>query len=75
MAKYRKRYRRFRKSGRWSSNMGVVDQAINIPVGEFFASIYLAANPQQTTSTVSQQYTVKNVEFITKFNILNCILL
>lgn len=71
MAKYRKRYRRFRKSGRWSSNMGVVDQAINIPVGEFFASIDLAANPQQTTSTVSQQYTVKNVEFSYKFELNN----
>lgn len=64
MAKtYRKR-RYYRRKGRWSANIRTLtEQTINAsPNSSFYASLDLCSNPFQTDSTVSQQYTVKNIE-------------
>lgn len=63
MAKKRivKRYRRAK--GRWSSNIkSISNSIITADTGEFFATNILCQNPVQNNQTVSQQYTVKNVE-------------
>ena len=60
--RYRKSYRRPR--GRWSANIrSVVNNTVSATSGNFIGNLVLATNPAQNTSTVSQQYTVKNVEF------------
>lgn len=61
----RKRIRRYRKKGRWSSNIkNVSNQSINVSnQGEFYGYFTLTSNPAQSDNTVSQQYTVKNIEF------------
>lgn len=60
----RKRIRRYRKKGRWSSNIKNVNTtSIQAIPGEFFGYFTLTSNPPQTDNTVSQQYTIKNVEF------------
>lgn len=64
MAKYRRRkYGIKRRVGRWSPNI----QRINTPqeraLGGFFGdSITIAQNPVQSANSVSQNYTVKNIE-------------
>lgn len=59
---YKKRY--YRKKGRWSANIKVINsQNINANAnGNFFSSVNLCSNPVQSDTTVSQQYTVKNIE-------------
>lgn len=56
--------RRYRRKGRWSSNIKPIEnQTITFPGNtKTSASITLCYNPAQTDTTVSQQYTVKNVE-------------
>lgn len=60
---YKKRFFK-RSSGRWSSNIKTItNQQLDAPVGSFYGSIDLCTNPIQLDSTVSQKYTVKNIEF------------
>lgn len=62
MAKRRYR-RRFYKKGRWSANINnLYAQSIFAQSGTGFITIDLQTNPAQNNTTVSQQYTVKNVE-------------
>lgn len=62
MARYRRRYRKFRKSGRWSTRLTAINvtQLTNGGSG-FFIFRTLATNPAQDDNTVSQRFTVKNV--------------
>ena len=64
MAKYR-RYRKYtrRGRGRWSANIKTLTkQTIQATTGSFFGITDLCLNPIQSDTTVSQQYTVKNIE-------------
>lgn len=59
-----KKVRKYYRKGRWSSNIKTVEnESITLPTGKSSASITLCYNPPQTDTTVSQIYTVKNVEF------------
>lgn len=56
-----KRY--YRKRGKWSANIKTINNNdITATAGSFYGSNVLCTNPQQNDSSVSQQYTVKNVE-------------
>lgn len=63
MAKYR-RYRRYRRrTGRWSSNIQDIPSTVLTGVsGNWSGTTTLATNPAQTTTGVSQIFTVKNFE-------------
>lgn len=53
----------YRRKGRWSANIKTLtSQAIQAGIGTFFGVTDLCTNPVQTDNSVSQQYTVKNVE-------------
>lgn len=71
----RRRYRRFykRKTGRWSANIKTItNDVINIPANSsFFGTQDLCVNPVQTDTTVSQQYTVKNIELTFELEMTN----
>ena len=59
--KYKKYYKR---KGRWSANINNIDETITVnPSSTGLLSVTLQTNPAQSSSSVSQQYTVKNVEF------------
>ena len=60
----RRRYRRrYIRKGRWSANINNINGNFIFQEGSTsFLSVDLQTNPAQTSSTVSQQYTVKNVE-------------
>lgn len=59
----RRRYRRYRRSkGRWSANIKNIDSTQILPEGISGSSVDLCLNPPQNDLTVSQQYTVKNIE-------------
>lgn len=60
----RRRYRRYRRRrGRWSANIQQLNLTGAAHAGTRFGdSVTIAQNPVQTTTTVSQQYTVKNIE-------------
>ena len=61
--RYRNR-RYFRKRGRWSSNIGNVEQGVSyLSNRSSFTSLILCKNPIQSADTISQKYTIKNVEF------------
>ena len=60
--RYRKYSRRFRSKGRWSANIKTINTTIPASQGSFYAAQDLCVNPSQSDSTVSQQYTVKNIE-------------
>lgn len=62
MARYRRRYRRYRKPGRWSSNLLESQGLVTANPGTFFYPETLMLNPVQDINTVSQVYTVKNIE-------------
>lgn len=62
MAKYRRSYRRFRKTGRWAPNIAKISSVLQATQGEFFDYEELAENPIQVNTGVSQAYTVKNFE-------------
>ena len=60
--KTRKRY--YRRKGRWSANIKpLTNQTLTLTTGSWFQATDLCINPAQSDSSVSQQYTVKNVEF------------
>lgn len=64
---YRQRSR-FRRRGRWSSNIQGLALTGDAPPSSTFGDFYtVAQNPAQVNSTVSQQYTVKNVEITGEF--------
>lgn len=61
MAKYR-RVRRFRRKHIWSTNINnIYANQVGISANSISA-LTLCTNPAQSTSTVSQKYTVKNIE-------------
>lgn len=62
MARTRRRYRRYRKSGRWSSNIQEVANIVNAPPGVFSSAETIMTNPAQNVAGVSQAFTVKNLE-------------
>lgn len=58
---YKKRY--YKRRSRWSSNINNIDSSFEIPINSTgFGNIVLQQNPAQNNATVSQPYTVKNVE-------------
>lgn len=64
MAKAKKVIKRYRSKGRWSSNIKTLtsQDIIATANSSFFSTSDLCANPIQVESSVSQQYTVKNIE-------------
>lgn len=58
------KYRRYhRTKGRWSANIrNIEDFKENVPAGVSGNSIDLCLNPVQSDNSVSQQFTVKNIE-------------
>lgn len=63
----RRRYRRRRRTGRWSSNIQEVGNTITTAPTDWSAFETIMSNPIQTNTFVSQTYTVKNIEI--SFNI------
>ena len=64
MAKGRRFKVRYYKRNRWSANIKKLISNGNAQGNsDFYTTIDLCLNPVQTDTTVSQQYTVKNVEF------------
>lgn len=59
----RRRYRRYRRrSGRWSTRLTAINVSqLTTPGNAFFIYRTLATNPTQDDNTVSQRFTVKNV--------------
>ena len=64
MAKKINRKRFYKRKGCWSANIKTLPaQSINLAANSSFAApTDLCTNPAQADSTVSQQYTVKNIE-------------
>lgn len=64
MAKHYRRRRYYRSKGRWSANIKTLtSRQISVPSNtSFYAIEQLCQNPAQVDTTVSQQYTVKNIE-------------
>lgn len=56
---YRRRYRR---RGRWSSNIQPISETFTAEPGVTGNSYTIAQNPAQSNNTVSIQYTAKNIE-------------
>lgn len=73
MAKIYKRRRYYRRKGRWSANIKTItNNTISIPTNSsFFGSQDLCVNPAQIDTTVSQQYTVKNIELTFELEMAN----
>lgn len=68
MARTKKTRRYYRSKGRWSSNIKDVTLFNNITADStFYITTDLCQNPVQNEASVSQQYTVKNVEFSFSF--------
>lgn len=71
----RKRTRRYsrRYRGRWSSNIRTLSvENQSIPANSsFYTAIKLCENPAQNDNTVSQQFTVKNLEYSYNFGATN----
>lgn len=68
----KKRVRRYRRAkGRWSANIKKLTTQTITASGssDFYASTDLCQNPVQNESSVSQQYTVKNVELSFEFEL------
>lgn len=65
MARTRKSRRYYRRKGRWSSNITeIVNQNLNFTPNTTSLGVYtLCENPGQNNQSVSQIYTVKNIEF------------
>lgn len=73
MAKYR-RYRKYsrRKHAKWSSNIQRISENYpGVPSGVQGNSITICQNPFQNTQTVSQTFTVKNVEIAAQLELFN----
>lgn len=62
--RYRKYSRRFRRKGIWSSRINQI-QEFQGTAGhtDYILQGNLVENPAQTSSTISQKYTVKNINF------------
>ena len=60
----RRRSRRSYRKGRWSANIKQIayQDTTDLNDGQFFSSLTICANPVQSDNTVSQQYTVKNIQ-------------
>lgn len=71
MAKKYRRRRYYRSKGRWSANIKpLASQAITATANtSFFATSDLCQNPAQSENTVSQQYTVKNIEISSELEV------
>lgn len=63
MARTRRSRRYRRRSARWSSNIQKINLTGTTTAGQAFGdSFTLAQNPAQSDNSVSQQFTVKNIE-------------
>lgn len=63
MSRKKRTYKNYYRKGRWSANISSITfESIQVEPGSFFTTVLLTQNPIQTTTTVSQQYTVKNIE-------------
>lgn len=60
-----KKTRRYYRKGRWSSNIvEITNQNLNFTTNNYsYGDYVLCTNPAQSTNLVTQQYTVKNIEF------------
>lgn len=68
MAKSKRAKRYYRPKSKWAANITRVEnQTLTANTGEFHGEITLASNPVQLNTTVSQIFTVKNVEFFFDF--------
>ena len=61
MAKHTRR-KYWKRKGRWSANISRINQSESVSGGTTYTGIYLCSNPAQSYNSVSQQYTVKNIE-------------
>lgn len=59
---YKKRF--YKRKGRWSANIQTIaPSTVSAPKNtDFFTNFTLTSNPVQSANSVSQQYTVKNIE-------------
>jgi hypothetical protein len=63
MAKSKKTIKKYYRKSRWSANIRNIGHPISAPIAStFYSHLSLCENPIQTDNTVSQQYTVKNIE-------------
>ena len=62
MARKRRTRKYYRKKGRWSANINNINSVQRFEPGTNYLAVTLQSNPAQNQATVSQQYTVKNVE-------------
>lgn len=63
MARKRSYRRYYKRKGRWSANLQEIKDTTTISSNSTQGKVIdLCSNPYQTTTTVSQQYTAKNVE-------------
>lgn len=63
--------KKYRRKGRWSANIKKLTTQTITAAGssDFYASTDLCQNPVQNEASVSQQYTVKNVELSFEFEL------
>lgn len=62
MARYRRSRRFRRRSGRWAANIQEVNGTLTASRGTFSQAETILTNPAQSTTLVTQVFTVKNVE-------------
>lgn len=63
MAKYTRKRRYYKRKGRWSSNIKTIkNSTVVASEGSFYGQQILCQNPTQDDETVSQKFTVKNIE-------------
>lgn len=68
--RYSRRYRR--RSTRWSPNIANLLSTVAAPAdSSFYGTIELATNPVQSNQSVSQSFTVKNVELTLQLECVN----
>lgn len=61
--RYRKYSRRFRSSGKWSTRLQTFSGSQSTTLGnDFITYVNLCQNPVQNETTVSNKYTVKNID-------------
>lgn len=70
----RRRTRYRRRKGRWSANIQRINQSGEAePNSTFGDFVTLAQNPAQLQTTVSQQYTAKNIEVSGQLEVINAV--
>lgn len=62
MARYRRTRRYRRRSGRWAANIQEVNGTLTASPGTFSQAETILTNPAQSTTLVTQVFTIKNVE-------------